>query len=40
VRKHGFRDIVRDAQCRQTGANDAAQIVGQNYGDRITVTVH
>ena len=27
VRKHGFRDVVRDAQCRQTGANDAAQIV-------------
>ena len=27
VRKHGFGDVVRDAQCRQTGANDAAQIV-------------
>ena len=27
VCKHGFRDVVRDAKCRQTGANDAAQIV-------------
>jgi hypothetical protein len=27
VRKDGFRDVVRDAQCRKTGANDAAQIV-------------
>ena len=25
--QHGFRDIVRDAELRQTGANDAAQIV-------------
>ena len=27
VCKDCFRDVVRDAQCRQTGANDAAQIV-------------
>jgi hypothetical protein len=27
VCKDGFRDVVRDAKCRQTGANDAAQVV-------------
>ena len=27
VCKDGFGDVMRDAQCRQTGANDAAQIV-------------
>ena len=27
VCKHGFRDVVRDAELRQTGADDAAQVV-------------
>ena len=27
VRKHGFLDLVRDAQCRQTAADNAPQIV-------------
>ena len=27
VCKYRFRDVVLDAKCRQTGANDAAQIV-------------
>ena len=34
VCKHGLGDVVRDAQCRQTGANDAAQIVVDPTGER------
>ena len=30
VCKDCFRDVVRDAQCRQTGANDTAQIVNDS----------
>ena len=32
--KDCFRDVVFDAKCRQTGANDAAQIVVDPTGDR------